>query len=154
MKRLVSASVLALLVSSAAIAQNTVTTPATSAGAGATIMTTLPADASTVTNFYKQSVYDPSDNKIGDVSDLLVQKDGKIVAAMVGVGGLLGVGEKDVAIPFDAMKMMNKNNKIYLMVNATKDALKAAPGFRYDRDKTTWIPDTASGTVGSGSKSN
>ncbi|HLH96025.1 MAG TPA: PRC-barrel domain-containing protein [Xanthobacteraceae bacterium] len=148
--KLVSVGALALLVGSAAVAQNTTQTPVTSAGGGAKIMTTLPADATTITNFYKQSVYDPSDNKIGDISDLLIQKDGKVVAVMIGVGGFLGVGEKDVAIPFDAMRMTNKDNKTYLMVNTTKDALKAAPGFKYDRNKTTWVPENEPGTVGSG----
>ena len=149
--KLVAVSALSLLVSSAAIAQETTKTPVTSSGGGAKIMTALPADASTITNFYKQSVYDPGNNKIGDVSDVLIQKDGKAVAAIVGVGGFLGVGEKDVAIPFDAMRMTNKDNKMYLVVDTTKDALKAAPGFKYDRNKTTWVPDTGSSTVGSGS---
>jgi hypothetical protein len=153
MKKIVSAGILALLLSGAATAQDavktpdTVTTPVTSSGGGAKIMTTLPADAGTVANFYKQSVYDPSDNKIGDVSDLLMQKDGKVVAAVIGVGGLLGVGEKDVVIPFGSMRMTNKDNKTYLVLDTTKDALKAAPGFKYDRNKTTWVPDTAPSTT-------
>ena len=159
--KLVSAGALALLMSTAAMAQSTPPTsppptrmapaaqPAT--GAGMKIMNSLPADATTVTNFYKQSVYDPSDNKIGDVADLLVDKEGKVEAAMLGVGGFLGVGEKNVAIPFSEMRMTTKNNKAYLVVNTTKDALKAAPGFKYDRDKTTWVPDASSRTVGSGS---
>jgi hypothetical protein len=37
-----------------------------------------------------------------------------------------------------------KDNKVYLTMNTTKDALKAAPGFKYDRDKTAWVPDTSS----------
>jgi sporulation protein YlmC with PRC-barrel domain len=158
MNKLVSATALTLLISTAVMAQSTPPAPSgqavqPAAGAGVKIMNALPADATTVTNFYKQSVYDPSDNKIGDVADLLVDKDGKIEAAMLGVGGFLGAGEKDVAIPFSEMRMTTKNNKTYLMVNTTKDALKAAPGFKYDREKTTWVPDTSSNTVGSGSTS-
>ena len=154
--RLVTVGALAVLMSTAAMAQNapptqTLPSAAQPAPAGAArIMTTLPADAMTVTNFYKQNVYDPSDNKIGDVADLLVEKDGKIAAAMVAVGGFLGIGEKDVAVPFDAMRLTKKDNKWYLVLNTTKDALKSAPGFKYDREKTTWVPDTNDGTVGSG----
>jgi sporulation protein YlmC with PRC-barrel domain len=118
------------------------------------IMTSLPVDAMTVTNFYKQNVYDPGDNKIGEISDLLVEPDGKIPAVMVSVGGFLGIGEKDVAVPFNAVRITKKDNKTYLVLNATKDALKSAPGFKYDREKTTWVPDTSSGTVGAGGTRN
>jgi hypothetical protein len=34
------------------------------------------------------------------------------------------------------------NNKWYLVMNATKDGLKAAPGYKYDKGMTTWVPDT------------
>jgi PRC-barrel domain protein len=107
----------------------------------AKIMTTLPSNAKTVTNWYKQAVYDPSDNKIGDVEDVLVSNDGKIEAAVIAVGGFLGMGEKDVAVPFDALKLTQKNNKWYLVMNSTKDELKSAPGWKYDRNTTTWMSD-------------
>jgi len=129
-----TSAALALLVGGAAVAQQS----------SHTLLTTLPNDATTVTNYYKQGVYDPSDNKIGEITDLLVQTDGKIPAAMVGVGGFLGMGEKDVAVPFDALKPTMKNNKMYLVMNTTKDALKSAPGYKYDRTATKWIPDTSS----------
>jgi PRC-barrel domain len=58
--------------------------------------TNLPADSVTVTHWYKQNVYDPSDNKIGEIMDVLVDRDGKVTAVIVGVGGFLGAGEKDV----------------------------------------------------------
>jgi hypothetical protein len=105
------------------------------------IMTTLPADGKTVTNYYKQNVYDTADNKIGDVQDLLVDKSGKITAAMIGVGGFLGMGEKDVAVPFEALQLTQKNNKWFLVMSSTKDELKNAPGWKYDRTTTTWISD-------------
>jgi sporulation protein YlmC with PRC-barrel domain len=105
------------------------------------LLTAVPQNASTMTNYYKQSVYDPTDSKIGDVSDLLIQPDGKIAAAMVGVGGFLGIGEKDVAVPFEAIKTTTKDNKVYLIMNTSKDALKSAPGFKYDRSSATWVPE-------------
>jgi sporulation protein YlmC with PRC-barrel domain len=60
----------------------------------AQIFTALPA-GTTVTNFYKQNVYDPSDNKIGDVDDMLIDKEGHVTAMIIGVGGFLGMGEKE-----------------------------------------------------------
>jgi len=107
------------------------------------IMSNLPANSATVADWYKQSVYDPSDNKIGEIMDVLIAPDGHATALIVGVGGFLGAGEKDGAVPFSAVKHTVKDKKIYLTMDATKDALKSAPGFRYDREKTTWVPDTS-----------
>jgi sporulation protein YlmC with PRC-barrel domain len=109
-----------------------------------TTMTSVPNNAVTVTDWYKQDVYDPNNNKIGSVSDVLVSPEGQVKALVVGVGGFLGVGQKDVVVSFGAIKQTKKDNKIYLTTNATKDELKAAPGFKYDREKTAWVPDTGS----------
>jgi len=106
----------------------------------ATTLRSLPPEASTVTNWYKQDVYDPSDKKIGEISDVLVDKDGKVGAFIVSVGGFLGVGEKHVAVPFNAVHGTQKDGKWWLTMNATKDALKSAAGYKYDRTKTTWEP--------------
>src|SRR5450756_2361056 len=101
------------------------------------VLTAVPMDSVTVSNWYKQSVYDPSDAKVGAVNDVLVDKGGKITALIVGVGGFLGAGEKDVAVPFDAVRVTTKdNNKWYLVMNATKDGLKTAPGYKYDKGIT------------------
>jgi hypothetical protein len=113
--------------------------------------TTVPGDDQTVTHWYKENVYDPNDSKIGEVKDVLINHDGKIDAFIVAVGGFLGVGEKDVAVPFDAIHFTNKNNnKWYMVMNTTKDAMKAAPGFKYDRNAMTWIPENAPVTTGAG----
>jgi sporulation protein YlmC with PRC-barrel domain len=125
----------ALLASSAAFAAS---------AAMADVMTTVPGSSLTVTNWYKQDVYDQSNTKIGQIMDVLVGQDGQVSALIVGVGGFLGAGEKDVAVSFNTVKATKKDNKIYLTMNTTKDALKAAPGFKYDRDKTAWVPDTSS----------
>ena len=105
------------------------------------LMTSIPANSRTVTDWYKQNVYDPQQRKIGEIMDLLVNQSGQVEAAMVGVGGFLGAGEKDVAVSFNAIKPTKKNDKTYLTLSTTKDALKNAPGFKYDRQSTTWVPD-------------
>jgi sporulation protein YlmC with PRC-barrel domain len=113
-----------------------VTAPA--ASVSASTLSTLPA-ALTVTNWYKQNVYDPMDNKIGEITDVLVEKDGKIGAFIVSIGGsFLGLGEKDVAVPFSAIHATNRNDKWWLTMDMTKDVLKEAVGYKYDRAKTTW----------------
>jgi sporulation protein YlmC with PRC-barrel domain len=108
----------------------------------ATMQMTVPREAVTVTDWYKQNVYDPNENKIGDIKDVLVDKSGKIAALIVGVGGFLGAGEKDVAVPFEAVHPTMKDKKWWLVMNATKDSLKSAAGFKYDSTTTTWVSDT------------
>jgi sporulation protein YlmC with PRC-barrel domain len=115
----------------------------------AQVMTSLPGDASTINHWYKQSVYDPSDSKIGEIEDVLVDKQGKIIALIVGAGGFLGMGEKYVAVPQNAVHATTKNNnKWYLVMNTTKDALKSAPGYKYDRTAMVWMPENAPATTG------
>jgi sporulation protein YlmC with PRC-barrel domain len=126
----------ALLLSGAASAQQM------SAGHG-DVMSSVPSSSRTVTDWYKQSVYDKSDNKIGSVEDVLVDPSGgQINAVIVGVGGTISA-DKDVAVNFAAIKPTTKNDKVYLTMDTTQDALKSAPGLKYDRNKSTWIPDNS-----------
>jgi len=136
-KTLIAISVGAAMAGGAAFAQS-------NTAGRAELMSSVPSSSVTVTDWYKQDIYDPSNSKIGSVSDVLVGPNGQIDALIVGVGGFLGAGEKDVAVNFNAVKQTMKDNKVYLTMNTTKDALKSAPGFKYDRDKTAWVPDTSS----------
>src|SRR5215475_9271309 len=107
----------------------------------ANTMTAAPQESWTVTNYYKQNVYDPKETKIGSIDDVLVDKAGKVTGLVVGVGGFLGAGEKDVIVPFTAVKSEKKNDKWYLTLDESKDGLTKAPGFKYDKASTTWVPD-------------
>jgi sporulation protein YlmC with PRC-barrel domain len=117
------------------------TVSAFAAQESARMQTSIPGNALTVTDWYKQDVYDPNNNKIGQISDVLVDKSGKISTLIIGVGGFLGAGQKDVAVPFEEVQATTKDNKVHLVMNTTKDALKSAPGFKYDSTTTTWVPD-------------
>jgi len=112
-----------------------------SAAYAATTMKSAPADSWTITNYYKQDVYDPNQSKIGAVDDVLVDKSGKITGLVIGVGGFLGAGEKDVIVPFTTVKTEKKNDKWWLTLNETKDDLKNSAGFKYDKASTTWVPE-------------
>jgi sporulation protein YlmC with PRC-barrel domain len=54
------------------------------------------------------SVYNDNNESIGSINDLLTEKDGKIKAVVIGVGGFLGVGEHLVAIPYEKVKFVNE----------------------------------------------
>jgi len=98
-----------------------------------------------LSDYYKQSVYDNHDNKIGDVNDILLGKAGKIEAVIIGVGGFLGIGEKSVAVPFSSLKVTEKNGSRYLVIETTKEALESAPGYVFDSGKKVWVPVTKQG---------
>jgi len=119
------------------------TTGAAPAGSNVQIMNDVPANTMTVTNYYKQAVYDPQNSRIGDVDDVLMSPDGRVSALVIGVGGFLGIGEKHVVVPFNVVKAENKDNKVTLVINSSKDELKAAPGFKYDRSKTSWVKEAS-----------
>jgi len=115
--------------------------------ARADVMNEVPTSSLTVTDWYKQDVYDQSNIKVGEIMDVLVGEDGRINALIIGVGGFLGAGEKDVAVPFNAVQAKTKdNNKWHLVMSTTKDALKSAKGFKYDRNAMTWMPEESSTT--------
>jgi sporulation protein YlmC with PRC-barrel domain len=54
------------------------------------------------------SVYNDNNENVGSINDLLMDKSGNIKAAVISVGGFLGVGARLVAVPFDKMKFVNE----------------------------------------------
>lgn len=141
MNRVLLTTALTLFASTATFAAEPATTSAMSSSSMDTLMTTMPGDAVTVTNWYKQNVYDSSNNKIGEIVDVLVNKNGEVTAVILSVGGFLGMDTKDVAAPFKAIHATMKNNEWWLVMNTTKDALKTAPGYKYDQSSTMWVSD-------------
>jgi sporulation protein YlmC with PRC-barrel domain len=75
-----------------------------------------------------KDVYNDSGEKIGEINDLIVAPNKSLSYAIVGVGGFLGMGEHEIAVPVSKFKQ--EMGKIVLH-GATKDALKAAPKFEY-----------------------
>ena len=75
-----------------------------------------------------KAVYNETNQKIGVVDDLIVAPDRSLSYAIVGVGGFVGLGKHDVAIPVSQFK--SEQDKIVLP-GATKEALKALPKFEY-----------------------
>jgi len=72
------------------------------------------------------AVYDASDQKLGTIDELVLNPDGKVADVVIGVGGLLGAGEKHVAVPMADLKR-GKSDRFVL--NTTKDALKQMVNF-------------------------
>ena len=75
-----------------------------------------------------KAVYNSSNEKIGEVEDLIITPDKAISYAIVGVGGFLGIAQHDVAIPVGQLKL--EGDKL-MLPGATKEGLKALPKFEY-----------------------
>lgn len=69
---------------------------------------------------------------IGEINDIIVSKDGEVRAVILGVGGFLGMGERDVSISMDEITVLNEEgegNERFLVVSTSKEALENAPVF-------------------------
>jgi sporulation protein YlmC with PRC-barrel domain len=77
------------------------------------------------------SITNSGGETIGNVNDLIVDSDGRITSVVVGVGGFLGIGEKNVALPFTELNLArNSNDTVVARANATKESLKSAPEWK------------------------
>ena len=111
------------------------------------------------------NVYGTDNQKIGDINDVLVDRDGNAKAVVIGVGGFLGMGEKNVAVPFKSLQWQNEGRSTsggtangtgstmtgtsstataadrgypdHAVLAMSKDDLKNAPDFKYASDTST-----------------
>lgn len=87
------------------------------------------------TDFVGTHVVSKDKQPLGKISNLVFDQSGHIELAVIGVGGFLGIGEKEVAVPFDALKSETVDNRHVFSVDVTKEQLKAAPGFKTLNDQ-------------------
>lgn len=70
-----------------------------------------------------------NDESIGEVSDLVLDQNGQVVAVIVSVGGVLGLGEHDVAIAWDRIERSVNGDEVTLSVDLTEESLEDAPKY-------------------------
>jgi sporulation protein YlmC with PRC-barrel domain len=87
------------------------------------------------TDFIGTPVVSKDGQPLGKISNLVFGPEGRIELAVVGVGGFLGIGEKEVAVPFESIRSDSLNNRHVFILDATKDDLKAAPTYRTLNDQ-------------------
>jgi hypothetical protein len=134
-----STAIAALLLSAPALAQ-TATTPPPAAAPMESTAPAAPAPSTSAaieyvpaqtegqwlaSNFIGETVRGPNDENIGEINDVLVDKEGRVSAAVIGVGGFLGIGEKSVAVPFASLQMSNERDA-RITLAATKEQLQNA----------------------------
>lgn len=111
--------------------EDTAQAPAAAAADGEYL--TAQSDEQISANTYiGQAVYNSADESIGKISDLIMEKSGGIDAAVIGVGGFLGIGEKWVAVPFEKISITQvpDSDDVKLTTTETAESLQAAPEFK------------------------
>ncbi|MDC7785367.1 PRC-barrel domain-containing protein [Rhodoplanes sp. TEM] len=127
----------------------------TSAGAGAVITQQSP-NQWLASKFMGTDVIGTDDAKIGDVSDVLFDKSGKVDALIVGVGGFLGIGQKDIALPVSSFQVIaansgrNNTSSDQLRLSMTKDQLQQQAEFKTSDDTNRTTTGAGSGAAGTG----
>jgi sporulation protein YlmC with PRC-barrel domain len=93
-------------------------------------------------------VYNEANEKLGDVNELILDKDGKINAVVIGVGGFLGMGEHDIAVSMDKLKFMETAVKTSSTAPAgTRDTTTSTAPAGAARDSTTGAATTTTTTT-------
>ncbi|MGE0850043.1 MAG: DUF937 domain-containing protein [Hyphomicrobiaceae bacterium] len=98
-------------------------------------LATVPGDAVSVDAYRGRDVFNRAGEKIGSVTDLIIDVDGKVSAAILSVGSFLGLGEKEVAVPFFALQRGLDQNLSQLVIDAGRGQLHAAPPVQSLRDQ-------------------
>ena len=101
-------------------------------GTGSKVVAATTFRASKLTGLY---VRNHQGEKLGTIDDLVIHlPTGRVAYAAVGVGGVVGIGEKLFAIPFSAMTFEHGKDEMHFVIDMPKEKLQAAPGF----DKHDW----------------
>ena len=148
MKYLVTSVAAAALLSTSAFAQTPAPAPAQSSSMPRAETTAAPVvnqsanewRASKIIGLY---VYNDADERLGAINDLLTDSSGKIVKAVIGVGGFLGIGESDVAVNFDQLKFVTEP----MRTSSTTTTTPAAPAADGTRPANSTVGTTATTTT-------
>ena len=94
------------------------------------------------------NVYNEANEKLGDINELILDKNGKVNAVVIGVGGFLGMGEHDIAVSMDKLKFVEEPIRTSSTAPATTTRETTTTGAATTTTTTTtkandWTPDHA-----------
>jgi len=93
-------------------------------------------------------------DNIGEINEIVLGRDGAVKAVVIGVGGFLGIGQKNVAVSLKDIGFVKDGDSpsdYFLVVNSSKDALNAAPEYKTADDMQTAADNTNADTSTTGS---
>jgi sporulation protein YlmC with PRC-barrel domain len=97
-------------------------------------------------------IYNEANEKLGDVNELILDKDGKVAAVVIGVGGFLGMGEHDIAVTMDKLKFVDEPVRTSATTTTTRETTTGTAAAPANTTATTttrtsnandWAPDHA-----------
>jgi sporulation protein YlmC with PRC-barrel domain len=108
---------------------------------GTVTTTQIPSEfrAMRVDQLVGKSVYNSAGERVGEIDEVVVNRSNRATAAVVGVGGFVGIGEKKVVVPFDNMRMQGDR---IVAPNLTKDGVNTMQSYqgdnwyRYERNRS------------------
>ena len=119
----------------------------TTASSGkATFVTKQPANEWSARVFLGETVQNTAGETLGKIHDIVFDRSGRISTVVIAVGGIMGMGEKEVAVPFNALNVRTgSDNKRLIVVSLSAEAIKQAPHFvASEKTKKDLIKDKAS----------
>jgi hypothetical protein len=75
-------------------------------------------------------VVDSMNDKLGDVDEVLVTTDGRVNAVVVAMGGVLGMGERKVVLPFERLRFSSQGSDLVVKTDVSRETLNAMPEYR------------------------
>lgn len=136
--------------SSSTMMNQSSSTMSQSGGMQGQFMTKMEANQMMASDLIGTRVVGANNESIGDINDVIMDRNGQIMAAVVGVGGFLGIGEKDVAVPFNALEFMNAQQAQAMNNNSAGNNNVATTGSTATGTTTTTgnTATTGAGTAG------
>lgn len=120
-----------------------------SGGMQGQFMTKMETNQMMASDLIGTRVVGANNESIGDINDVIMDRNGQIMAAVVGVGGFLGIGEKDVAVPFNALEFMNAQQAQAMNSSSGGNSNVATTGSTSTGSTTTGnTATTGAGTAG------
>jgi sporulation protein YlmC with PRC-barrel domain len=96
------------------------------------------------------NVYNDANEKLGDINELILDKNGKVAAVVIGVGGFLGMGEHDIAVSMDKLKFVEEPVRTSATTTKETTTKETTTGAATSTTTTTragnandWTPDHA-----------
>ena len=77
---------------------------------------------------------------IGEINELVLTREGSVESVIIGVGGFIGIGEKDVAVDMAQLNIVSDGeeaDEFFLVVNASAAGLETAPAYEREVDEDT-----------------
>jgi sporulation protein YlmC with PRC-barrel domain len=115
-------------------------TTAPAAGTTGPEQTIIPEQAETAVlaeDLMGSSVFGPDGDEVGTVEDLILDEQEKVTGVVVGVGGFLGIGKKEVGLNWEQAKIVESPDTAAkkIMISLTKADLEAAPDFKTKEER-------------------